>query len=188
MPTRSWFLAGASLLAALAGFVVSSGEEPTNTSGDATYRLSNDGSAVVLSKKYEGGLTRERSLLQLFGDGRLIKTINGASHSVAHLSLAEMKALVQIAVDGGLLEVSQQDLVDTSGQAGLAVAADAGTITLSINLEEYAAPGQTTQPRTVEFRVRSPQSAARQDPDNRPLSALAAINERLLIMEAEAAP
>jgi hypothetical protein len=152
--------------------------------GGATFKLPLSSSEVVIEYHRVGGLARVDITTQLFGDGRLLRTERSSagritSEELGHLELVEMESIVQLAVEGELVEATQADLHRTDD----VLINDAVRTTLTINLADYARPGRSSGPARMHLQLQSPSTVARFNKDNPRIATYATIAQRIARLE-----
>jgi hypothetical protein len=146
----------------------------------ATFKLPLSSSEVVLEYSLEG---RWSSTTRIYGDGRLVRSQSGVAietkteEELTRLEVADLEALVRIAVDGGLFEATQDDL-RRKDSVGIP---HASLTTLTIELADYKGEGR----KRLHLQLLAPMYAARFNKDNPYIVAFGAIEEQILIIEGQ---
>lgn len=126
-----------------------------------SFTLSTDPEEVVLQARFSGGM-RPSVVYTLYGDGRLVhEEVNEAAKSVrdrvdTQLEFAEREELIRIVVDAGLLECDPECIekrcAQLLGVQTIPPGRDCRGVMLTLNLETYQAPGESSA-RSVQRRM-----------------------------------
>lgn len=129
--------------------------------GERSFTLSMDPEAILLQVRFSGS-AGPAVVYTLYGDGRLVheRVQEAAKHVSEHvemqLGFLEGQELIRIVVDAGLLECDP-DCINKRCASLLGVhripqTRDCGGVMLTLNLESYQGPQEST-PRRVDSRV-----------------------------------
>lgn len=151
--TRRLQALAAAFLAAALATVLSLASETAPAEGQRSFTLSTDPEEIVLRYNYGGGMGPS-VVYTLDGDGSLVhERVQEAANHVSHrvemqLGFLEQQELLRIVVDAGLLECDPECIekrcAESYGLHRIAPAIDCGGVTLTLNLETYRGPAEST--------------------------------------------
>ena len=173
------------LLLGVGGGVLTLGVRSRGETGETisrSFALSSDPEVAVLTVTSSGGLSGKQTRYVLYGDGRLVMERRGSPEVVyesseAILSLPEARDLVGVAVDHGLLDISQQQLL--AGVKEPSAITDAGSTTVEIQVASYNYNGVERGAVTNTLRLKEPWALRRWNPDNAVVAGMAELSVRL---------
>lgn len=147
-----------------------------------SFTFSSDAEVAVLTVTDIGGLSGKSTIYTLYGDGRLRFERRGRATVVyesveATLSYQEARDLLAVAIDHGLLDISQQELV--AGVKDRFVLTDAGTTVVEIHVTSYTRNGEEQGAVSNTLRLTEPWALRRWNPDNAAIEGMIELSFRL---------
>lgn len=172
-------LIGAGVLLALVPLSRGAGENEAIT---RSFTFSSDPEVAVLTVTNIGGLSGKSSTYTLYGDGRLHFERRGSptvvyESSEAKLSYEEARDLLAVAVEHGLLDTSQQELL--AEVKDRFVLTDAGTTVVEIHVTSYTRNGAEQGAVSSTLRLTEPWALRRWNPDNATIAGMIELSSRL---------
>lgn len=146
------------------------------------FTFSSDPSVAVLTITYIGGLSGDRTVYIFHGDGRLRleqRARNDEVHksSETTLSYDEMRDLLAIAVEHGLLDTSPEGLLAEITHPP--TIRDAGTMVVEVHVTSYTRNGEDLGAASNTLRLNAPRAQYAKHPESTPIAGMAALSDQL---------
>ncbi|MEM7052600.1 MAG: hypothetical protein AAF604_23250 [Acidobacteriota bacterium] len=150
-------------------------ESANSESVSRDFRLSADPAVRLLAIVYRGVTTGRETHLSLFGDGRFVaemKDHHGGLLRRGETSLpyAEVRSVMELVVSHGIADVDGPSVmrkIEASGSAGKEarfLPSDAGTVMITLKLEEYLRDGEVLKDHSASVLLGEPKILARLAP------------------------
>jgi hypothetical protein len=166
---------------------------------DRSFTITSDPSQVVISRTWVTGLTFDQGRYVIYGDGRFVhetRTYAGdlLGENEATLPFEELRAVVAIAVDHGLLDIDEaqllrrlQALQQNDPRRARTTVSDGGTTVITISVAAYTLDGVSTGPVEQSFKLGPVKLLSELFPEIPELAGFAALTRRLeaLALQAE---
>jgi len=147
-----------------------------------SFTFSSDPKVAVLTITYIGGLSGDRTVYILYGDGRLRqeeRTRRDELHdsSEATLSYDEIHDFLAVAVEHALLDTSPEELLAELKHPP--TIRDAGTMVVEIKVASYNRNGEDLGAVSNTLRLAAPRAQHARNPESTPIAGMVALSEHL---------
>jgi len=171
---------GTAALLVLAPFT--KGANAPNGEPTGSFTFSADPGVTVLKVTYSGGLSGDRSVYNLYGDGRLRMEHRNHSGTLlgskeTSLSFDEIWDFLGIAVDHGLIDLTPTELHNQMERRAPIV--DAGTMTVEVQLTTYTRNGEELGPVNHQLRLYAPKAHLRVNPNSEAAKGFVELDEQI---------
>jgi hypothetical protein len=147
-----------------------------------SFTFSSEPDVAVLTITHIGGLSGDRTVYILHGDGRLrqeLRTRTGEISQVMEASLTyeETRDFLNVAVSHGLLDISPEELLAEIRHPP--AMRDAGTMVVEIHVTDYSRNGEQLGAASNTLRLTAPRAQRARNPESTSIAGMAALSEHL---------